>query len=801
MGSSNEKERKFSIFDPVVTHKHREFYEQIVNELNIILPVCNHGKSLAVDIGRNAREQDTIKDLMNRVETFRGELLEGTKNLFGQFYLAKEEFYRMILSTMAYGKINTIDRNLLERTCDVRWWALETAFGDCLSSFNTAREQLKKLDALYVPLMDSINKNRIAGLLKKNVSITEEEIAVAMKFRNAFIAGVHVLYSPIMLKEAESILPQIQSICSRAHDENVADLLTRVLADCSKLHAKIDFACDRLEAINRSYTLYRELVLCDLDGNVVATANRARRALVQGLSVKTEEWFSKAMATQSSNHFHETLTKSSVESQDSLIYTTAIRKNGESNAEPIGVLGVFFDFQGEAQIILNDHMARTSSGEIEEGWYSFFTDDKGRILASSDEYMFSSGEKSALPRLHRELKPGQTVSSYITAGGRDSAVFTARSDGYLDYKGLNWNSNLIVLKNTIFDDQSYEVLNDIDINELMSSQITPDINKKTYRYVQKDKRTLQLISTNGILFATELGSRGQALGPVFEQLTKTGDFATKCMEKLLHEMALEELALNFRTLRTFSHQAIDLIDRNLFERAADIRWWATDRYFWEALMHPSEENSKRACERLKVINNSYTMYRNLILANAKGEIIACSNSSQLQRLQSLNVSEHEWFMNGLQTLNSTEFAVQDVQHSELEKNKALSLVYAGGVRKNGQVNSESIGVLGVLFDWDTEAEKMLKCCLPKNRSGEFISGSAAFYTNSSGSVIETTDEENFPAGTLLELPPECLKLAAGESSSGFLVHKGRKYIIGSSRTQGYREYKGLQWSAHVVRPF
>jgi hypothetical protein len=195
------------------------------------------------------------------------------------------------------------------------------------------------------------------------------------------------------------------------------------------------------------------------------------------------------------------------------------------------------------------------------------------------------------------------------------------------------------------------------------------------------------------------------------------------------------------------------------------------------------------------------MYRNLILANAKGEIVACSNAAQLQRLQSINVADHEWFINGIQTQDSTDFAVQDVQHSELEKHKNTSLVYAGGVRREGKRNAEAIGVLGVTFDWDTEARKMLRCCLPKNRDGNFIPGSAAFYTNCHDVIIETTDEENFPVGKTLELPESGAGPGAGESTSGFLHHNERKYIIGSSRTKGYREYQGLQWSAHVVRPF
>ena len=799
MATEKKDNKKFSIFDPVITDKHREFYEQIVNELNVILPICNHGKSLAVDIGRTAKEQDTIKNLMMRVETFRGELLAGTKNLFGQFYLAKEEFFRMILTTMAYGKINTIDRNLLERTCDVRWWALETAFCDCIVHSNAVRRQLESLDQLLDNVIDNISH---AGGSKKSTASHEDDTAVLTDFKQTYTSSVKLLFSSTALKEADNVTADLHKRLERLGNENLSDLLTRTLNECRKLHEKVNFACDRLEAINRSYTLYRDLLLCDNAGNVIATSNRANRERIQGLCVADEEWFKKAIATTDGNQYYaQNLMQSKAEQQDSLIYTTAIRKESSITGEVIGALGIFFDFQGEAQIILNDQMERDQENGIADGWFAFFTNNDGKILASTDEYLLEPGTRAQLPRRHRDMPSGETCSSYLVVGGRDSAVFSAKTDGYLDYQGLGWYSHLAVLKNTIFADQSNKVTLNVNINELMDSQITPDINKKTYKHVQKDKRTLQLISTNGILFATELGARGQALGPVFEQITKTGDFATRCMETLLHEMAIEELALNFRTLQTFSYQAIDLIDRNLFERAADIRWWATDRYFWEALMKTSPENAHRACERLKVINNNYTMYRNLILANAKGEIIACSNSAQLQRLQSINVADQEWFINGIQTQQSDEFAVQDVQHSDLEKHKDTSLIYAGGVRSEGKHRGEAIGVLGVAFDWDTEASKMLHCCLPKNRDGNYISGSAAFYTDCHNVIIETTDKTEFSVGKTIALPEHCIHLEAGKSASGFLLHNDRKYIIGSSCTKGYREYSGLQWRAHVVRPF
>ena len=100
---------------------------------------------------------------------------------------------------------------------------------------------------------------------------------------------------------------------------------------------------------------------------------------------------------------------------------------------------------------------------------------------------------------------------------------------------------------------------------------------------------------------------------------------------------------------------------------------------------------------------------------------------------------------------------RDAQRSELENHKDSSLVYAGGVRPKGAREGEPLGVLGVLFDWDTEAQKMLRRSLPKNRGGKFISGSAAFYTSRGNIIIESTSPEDFPTGKQVELPETCEK--------------------------------------------
>ena len=766
----------FSIFHPVITYEHREFYERIIGELNGIFPICNQGKCTAVEISENATEQEQITDLMKKVETFSGELLSVTKKLFDQFYQAKDQFCRSIYANTSYNLINLLDRNLLERTCDVRWWAMESAFGACLEG----RDRWVSASAALATALDRV-RVRLA---------TQDALATATLF-NELAKPVPALLIPA---RREALLRHLERALAIA-DPETRDLGAAAKSAAEDFQTRIHFACERLEDIRTSYTLYRDLVLCDRDGQVLATSVAASRERLLGQDLAKESWFPGALGTRDGNDYHASdITVSSVVEGAALVYGTALRQGGEATGAAQGVLGVFFDFLGETRLILEDYLPKDTQGRPLDGWYSFLTDRANVVIASNDEIAWPVGEPAHLPRRHRMLGKGERTSSYVVVEGADAALFSARTDGYLDYPGLGWTSHLILPKTQIFDLANSGRPPALTIQELMRSRVIPDINKETYAKVQDDKESIKLISLNGIVFASKLGKRGVALGPIFDQITKTGDFATSMMEKLLAEMAVGELDLNLKALESFAKQVIDLIDRNLFERAADIRWWATDRVLWTALTTPGADVYDAAARRLKVVNANYTMYRNLVLADVNGDLVACSKTELRNELRKINVSEHEWFQLGLRTTRSSEYAVQDVVHSPLERTRSSSLVYAGGVRRNGAREGEAIGVLGVLFDWDTEAQKILR-----DRDNKVIPGCAAFYTAKDGRVIESSDP-SFASGALPELPEEIRLLPAGASSTGVFAHGGRRYLIGSCRTKGYREYRGLAWMAHVVRP-
>ena len=784
-------DKRFSIFDPAIRFEHREFYERIVSELNGLLPVCNQGESTAVEISENATEQEQITELMQRVETFSGNLLEVTKKLFDQYYVAKEALHCSILATTAYNKINTLDRNLLERTCDVRWWALETAFSACLSIYDRGRDQARALAAARADAPRGRRGGKNGADAAGSDPAPPAMLAAVAAFPDLLRGGALAAFRDRL--DAWSAEAKVSESCR--------EQMTALAITCAELDVAMRVACDRLEDIRHSYTLYRDIVLATGDGHVIANANPETRDRVLGLDISDEPWFAKALETRNGTEYHaQDLGPSQIETQLSLVYSTAVREHSSETGRTTGALGVFFDFQGEAALILEEYMPKAGDGSRIEGSFSLFTDSAGTIIASTDPTLASGDMSRVIPRTSRDLGAGERSVRYMVFAGVESAIFSARTDGYLDYRGLGWSSHVVVPKSFLFELAAPPDDIGITADELMDSRIIPDINKQTYLRVQDDKESIQLISLNGIVFASKLGKRGGSLGPIFNRITRTGDFVTSRMEDLLREMALGELELNLKALENFSKQAIDLIDRNLFERAADIRWWSTDEYFWNALEQPSADSFHRASDRLKVINGSYTMYRNIVLADDSGNIVACSRTELRNELAKINVSDQTWFQLGMRTARSDEFAVQDIQKSSLEKARNRSLIYSGGVRRKGARQGDSLGVLGTLFDWDTEAKKILSTCLPLDSSGASIAGSAAFYTNAKGEVIESTCEETFPVGTLLELPPKAAGLGRGETTSGVFRSGGRNYLLGSSRTKGYREYAGLGWSAHVARP-
>ncbi len=709
-------EIKFNIYNPVITYEHRAAYEMVLSQRHQIFPICNQGKCKALEMTDDPQKQKQINDLMEKVEYISDSLITITKVFFDQMYRAKESSAQSIAHSIAKITIDMVERNLLERTCDVRWWALEKSFWECVEVSNLTKSNSEK------------------------------------KLSNA-------------------------------------------------LETLVSIGCSRLEDIRSSYTLYRDLVLVDLNGDVIATANTSRREKLLEFNVSEEIWFKKALKTNDgTEYFAQDFCESKLENNGSLIYSTAIRAKGNEKGEAIGVLGVLFDFQGECQIVLNDALPKDTNGEMLDGWFSFFTNNQGKVICSSDQDFIPSGLVPPIPRSHRTLRnKGDFKFSTAVFCGINCLIVSHKSEGFDNYEGFGWSSHLVLPVTSMFERHKENKDFGITPKELMNSHLIPEVNRHTFQDIQRntDKGDIQLISINGIVLATDLGKAGKSFMPIFDQITKTGSSTTGKMELLLAEMSSDMLNQALKALVNLSKQAIELIDRNLFERAADVRWWSSDFIFCTALKNNETENYDVVCNRLAVIKSTYSMYRDLVIADFNGRIVANSKLENRDKLKGISVSDQSWFRQGIQITKSTQFGVQDVCNSDLETEKN-SLIYSGGILENGQRVGKALGVLGIFFDWEALAHPILDGCIPRI-DNNVVEGGASFFTNTDHLVIASTDEENFTTGHQVNIPIANLNLKEGESSAGIFSINGKKYIIGSTKTKGYREYRGLEWTAHVVR--
>lgn len=248
------------------------------------------------------------------------------------------------------------------------------------------------------------------------------------------------------------------------------------------------------------------------------------------------------------------------------------------------------------------------------------------------------------------------------------------------------------------------------------------------------------------------------------------------MAQELRGQRLTDLALN----------AIEIIDRNLYERTCDVRWWATDAAVVSAASEPSEEHIAHAERRLGVILTAYTVYLDLWLCSRDGKVIAHGRPDRYRSVRGLDVSGESWFKDALATVSGDDYAVADIDKCA-GLNGVPVATYAAAVREGGESRGKPIAVLGVHFDWAPQAKAVVEGV---RLSPEEAIRSRVLLLDARNRVIAASDgrgmlEEQFPLET------------AGKKSGAY-TDKGAN-LIAFHVTPGYETYRGLGWYSAVVQ--
>ena len=271
-----------------------------------------------------------VRDVGQKVETIARELESQLIGRTADLMLSIERMTERALADrmvdLSLNAIELIDRNLYERTCDVRWWATDSAVVQCAAS---------------------------------------------------------------------------------------------------KDPADASFASQRLGVILAAYTVYLDLWLCDLDGNIIASGMPGRFDVV-GRNVASAKWFREALVLASGDDY----VAGNVERQPLLnnaqvaTYCASVRTGGLSSGQPIGVLVVHFDWETQARAIVQGvRVGETDNARV------LLIDAGFRVIAASD------GMGPADEHIPLDLR-GRRSGSYHDATG--AMVAFHATPGYETYKGLGW---------------------------------------------------------------------------------------------------------------------------------------------------------------------------------------------------------------------------------------------------------------------------------------------------------------------------------------------------------------------------
>jgi hypothetical protein len=239
---------------------------------------------------------------------------------------------------------------------------------------------------------------------------------------------------------------------------------------------------------------------------------------------------------------------------------------------------------------------------------------------------------------------------------------------------------------------------------------------------------------------------------------------------------LADLALNL----------IEIIDRNLYERSCDVRWWATDSAVVAACAEATSEATAFASSRLGVILDSYTVYADLVVCNLRGDVIAHGRPGKFPQMNGASMAGATWFRDGLATSDGTEFAVANITPVP-QLGGQLVATYATAIRERGETKGRPIGVLGIMFDWGTQAQAVVDGV---RLSPEERALTRALIVDSKHQVLSASDR----AGVLREvIPLETRDRQMGhyEASDGT--------VVGFALTPGYETYRGLGWYGVLIQ--
>ncbi|MGD9623806.1 MAG: chemotaxis protein CheW [Arcobacter sp.] len=515
------------------------------------------------------------------------------------------------------------------------------------------------------------------------------------------------------------------------------------------------------------YSVYFDIVLLDTHGKVLVRLNddikveKVDSSFVQKILNSNEDYVE-------TYKFHDFVPQY----KKSLVYSYKVNKTNDSSSESLGVLALCFRFTDEMNGIFNN-LVDTNNKEC-----LTILDEDGYVIASSDKEHINLGAK--LPII---LNESYKIISYA---GRDYIAKTCETNGYQGFYGLKWYGHIMIpLEYAFLSDE----LNSISVdNKIINAMMENEQHfSKELKEVFNKSKTIQdnliRVIWNGNIAQSKLNSVNREFSKsLLNEIGVTGNKANSSLENL-NQTIISSILKDSEFLSSLT---IDIMDRNLYERANDCRWWALNSYFREALDDSFDLKNKKdeITSILKYINDLYTVYTNLIIFDKDGRIIAVSNEKEDYLVG--KILTQDWVEKTLMLRDTSKYTVSKFEKTNLYNNES-TYIYSSAIRS---LKDEKVitGGIAVVFDSTPQFYAMLDETLPKNADGEKIPGIFTLFTDKNKQIISSTNDR-FEVDSYLNIDDSFFNLKNSQNISKIIEFEGSYYAVGVKCSSGYREYK------------
>jgi chemotaxis signal transduction protein len=540
---------------------------------------------------------------------------------------------------------------------------------------------------------------------------------------------------------------------------------------------EVQSARQRLSDYRDKYTVYDEILLLDLDGRVLVQAdpatpvNYSRDPLLQ--------------QTLDAAGYVETFRATDLRPGKSRALVYSHRMLHPDTGEPAGVLCLCFNFDQEMDAIFAAYRDPSHRANM--------------LLLDAQNHVISSADPLWIPAGVRVPTNADGEPQLLMFGGREYLVRTFSSDGYQGYPGpAGWKAQLMIPVDLAFRTSGDQSLADVEpalMQGLLShaQAFSPSLHE-LMSSVTRTTRTIERIVWNGKVTSAandQVGADGShsgginKLNTVLDQITETGERSDALFSHSIQDLYQTVLASSISEAELTSQLLVDMLDRNLYERANDCRWWALSAQLRRGLAQPSDAQTKAIADVLAYINSLYTVYARLFVYDRGGRIIASTGGDEI-------VGQ---YISG-DTLSRVAALRSELDHypesfgpSAFYGGEA-TYIYHAAIRHPEQTGSV-VGGIGIVFDSKPELLNMLNSGVAGRASMR------AYFVTPEGRVLSSTDAACAP-GDVLHLDTGLLELAnaadagSGASVSRIMQHDGQYVIAACTRSAGYREFRAVE---------